>query len=189
VAPNTRVTFTANPTCPSTAALQWWGAYVQANGTQSWQQITAFTAPRTYTWTAPSTPGNYILGVWAKVSGSSPAGGYDTSAVMNVNVAGAPCTAVSLNPPGGIQKVGQSVKFTAEATCPGAAQYQWWAAIVLGDGSQSWQPLTQFDNTTTYEWTASSTGAFYFGVWVKSPGNAPAGGYEASATSQFAVTQ
>ena len=39
VAPNTQVTFTANPTCPATAALQWWGAYVAPNGSQSWQQI------------------------------------------------------------------------------------------------------------------------------------------------------
>lgn len=190
VAPDARVTFTANPTCPATPSLQWWGAYVFPNGNQSWQQITAYNAPRIYAWTAPSTPGNYILGVWAKVNGTSPAAGFDTSAMVNVTVANPappPCTAVSLNPPGGILKVGQSVKFDAAATCPATAQYQWWGAIVLNDGSQSWQPLTPFGPSATYDWTSTGPGAFYFGVWVKNQGsNAPS--YEASATAQFSVT-
>lgn len=190
VPPNTRITFTANPTCPSTPSLQWWGAYVAPNGSQSWQQITAYNAPRTYTWTAPATPGSYVLGVWAKVNGTSPAGGFDTSAMMNVTVANPappPCTAVTLTPPGGTSKVGATVKFTATAACPGTAQYQWWGAIVLADGSQSWQALTQFGAQTTYDWTPTATGTYIFGVWAKNQGSSPPSGYEVSAANQFTV--
>ena len=59
---------------------------------------------------------------------------------------------------------------------------------MLSDGNQSWQAVTQFGATTSYDWTPTSAGAYYFGVWVKNQGSSPAGGYEASATSQFAVT-
>lgn len=175
----TPVTLTAAQINCSSAQFRW---YVR-DITEVWHIVADYpTATNTYTWTA-STPGTYLLGVWARHTGSLAR--YEAFSFITYTLSVPPasqrCSAVnissSLPSP---QTPGTTVTFTGAATGCAGASYRWFVAVPGGALVQS-----QAYGASTFDWhtTGLAPGFYNIAVWARRTGSTAS--YDAYAQVSF----
>ncbi|ADI85769.1 M6 family metalloprotease domain-containing protein [Geobacter sulfurreducens] len=175
----TSVTFTA--TGSGGSGSYEYEFYTLAPGATAWVKQRAYSSTATWAWnTAGAKAGTWQVCVWTKNTGTSPATGYDSYALVTYTLnALAPATAVTLAPSVASPKpIGTSVTFTA-AGAGGTGSYEY-EFYTLAPGSKTWVKQRTYNSTATWAWntTGLAAGTWQVCVWAKSANSGPATGYD-----------
>jgi Divergent InlB B-repeat domain len=159
----TPITFTARALGGSTPYQYKWWVYDWT----TWTLARNWATGSTFSWTPPS-PGNYLIQVWARNSGTSTdtweAYGQVAYTVTGNGLTVTRVTASAANP----QPVGTPITFTATAQGGSAPyQYKWW----VYNGS-TWTVVRNWTTRTTYRWTPAAPGNYVIQVWARNSGTA-----------------
>jgi len=171
------LTGAGDPGCPN-PQFEYWVQYPD----MSWHFGRTW-GPAAWNWvTTGLKPGMYTIHAWANQIGASTAT-YEAIGVANVTLSG--CTAASVTPPSGSDKVGTSIGFTVMPTCPTAAIYEFW----LQYPDLSWHLEQGFSTTNTWTWhsTGFAKGSYVLHVWVNDKG-ADTNTYETIGSATHALT-
>jgi streptogramin lyase len=183
----TGAAITLTPTVTGCASPQYRFYVRDAAGTWHIQQD--FGVGTTYTWNSSSTPvnttaaGTFLLGVWAKQTGST--NSYDAFAFITFSLtSGTTCTVNIAADKTSPQALTTTVTWTAMASnCPNTPlKYQFWVNPPNG----TWGIVQPFSTTTTFAWTGATAGTYQVGVWVKQANSTAS--YDNFAFSTFTLT-
>ena len=156
------ITLTATGTCAGSTQFQFY--YQDAAGV--FHLIQAYSGSNTATWNADYTAGAYTLLVEIRPGGSTAS--YITYLFLPFSLSG--CGMPTLTPDKASPQVaGTTVTFTANATCSGTANYQFW---VLPPGGV-WTKGQDYGPSNTFAWTSPLTvGTYEVEVLVRNSGAA-----------------
>ncbi|HEY3821387.1 MAG TPA: hypothetical protein VGL81_29675 [Polyangiaceae bacterium] len=175
----TSVTLTAGS---STCGNPQYAFYELAPG-GSWQQAQGYSSTATYAFNS-ATAGTYSFQVWVRDASSSAA--YDTYAGLSYTLGAPgpqPCTNATLNAnPPSPQTAGTSVALLADSSSCPHPQY---AFYELAPGG-SWQAVQGYSDTSTFQFSNTTTGTYEFQVWVRDASSSAA--YDTYAGLPYSLT-
>jgi hypothetical protein len=180
------VHFTATANGCSSPQYQWWLRDTSAN----WAIVQDFAHSNSaFTWnTFGLMPGTYLLGVWARQTGSTAS--YEAYSFITYTVVvpagGGPCTSVGISPSvASPQNAGTTVTFTATALGCGSPDYRFFIAPPGGTFAQ----VQPFGSPNTFVWNTAglAPGPYQVGVWARQHFSTAT--YEAFAFITFQIQQ
>jgi hypothetical protein len=177
------VTLTASPVTCTSPEYKWWVRDTAAH----WTVVRNYSSSDTYDFnTATRKAGTYLLGVWARQSGST--ANYEAYSFITFTLTVPPrpdCTSVTIAPsPASPQSPGAIVTFSANSLGCQSPTFQFW---VLPPGG-TWTIAQAFSTTPYFSWNTdgSSPGPWQIGVWARHVGSTKS--YEAFAFITFQLT-
>jgi hypothetical protein len=181
----TTVTFTAAANGCSLPQYQWWVRDTSANWAIA--QDFAHSSP-TLAWnTTGLAPGTYLVGVWARQTGSSAS--YEAYSfvtyTLTVPAGGVVCSSVGVSPSvPSPQVAGTSITFTATALGCSTPNYRFFIAPPSTGVFAQVQPFGA-GNTFVWNTTGLAPGPYQVGVWARQQGSTAS--YEAFAFITFQI--
>ena len=178
---STTVTFTAAANGCNTPQFQWWIRDTSA----TWAIAKSFAnSSNTLVWTTTGlAPGTYLVGVWARQTGSSANYQAYSFVTYTLNVPAAQvCSSVGISPSmASPQMVGPSITFTATAAGCDTPDY----AFLLAPPGGAFGLMQFFGAGNAWVWTTGNyvPGPYQVGVWARQHGSTAS--YEAFAYITF----
>jgi streptogramin lyase len=179
----TTITFTASgATGCSTPRYRWWVR--DQNGTWFLQQDYDV-AGNTFTWSTAGGASTWLVGVWARQSGSTAS--YEAYSFVTYSLtvpAPQRCTSTSISPSlGSPQPPGPSIMFTATSLGCSSPEYRWWVRTLY----LYWGLAQDYSMPgSSFTWPTNLTpGIYLVGVWARQAGSLA--NYESFAIISFQV--
>ncbi len=158
----TTVTFTAGSSgCPAPRYEYW----MRPASSSTWQLAQAYSTSNIFVWnTAGAAPAGVYFGAWAK-NATSPTTTFDANAATLYTLT-PPCGSPTLAAAPLAQTLaGTPVTLTASGAGCANPRYEFWMRPAA---STTWTLVQAYGTANTFTWnTSGSSGAVYFGVWVK----------------------
>jgi hypothetical protein len=148
---------------------------------RAWTIVQNYSTSSTFSWnTSLSSGGAYALEVDVRDQSSSAS--YDAVATTSYSLA--VCSSLGLStssqPP---QVAGTTITLTANASCPGTAEYRFWISE-----SGVWTKVQDYSSANTYSWNTTGKPAGTYGLEVDVRDHGSALAYDVVKNSSFALT-
>jgi hypothetical protein len=153
----------------------------------TWQHMTSWSSSTTFQWTPQTGSSNYLVGVWVRYAGNASENQDDaTTRPYVIGSASGPAALQSISSDFASPRVsGTTITWTATAAAGAQpSSYKWW---VSSNNGASWQAMTGWSTSNTFQWTPqTASNAYLVGAWIRNANNTSEN-YDDATTRPYAI--